>query len=189
MLPQPCGERLGFAVGQDVNPPMADRVDQQARIPAAAAQREVVHAQRSRHRQLRDRGRHQHSQHRAPRDPRAQPSQHRGTGPAGRDHGQVGDQRGQLPGAARPPLRHGGYLLTEGPPRAGRHHADQATNTHLHDNSSSPDGKISQLPLVIGMHPLTELPTLRARRRAHRRPGNNSHGSSAIEDLVNDQRG
>jgi hypothetical protein len=71
---------------------MGDRVEQQGGIAAASPQREVVDAQYSRHRRCRDRLRHQLPQDRASRNPSAQPGQHGGTGPAGSDNCQVGDQ-------------------------------------------------------------------------------------------------
>jgi hypothetical protein len=188
MVTQPRGQGVGFAVGQHIDTAMGDRIDQQRRITAAPAQREVVHAQHGRRWEGGDRCRHQHPQHRATRNPGTDPGQHAGTGPARGDDGQVSDQVCQLRSPPRPPPGQRGYLLAKGPPWAGRHRTDKAPNAQVHDNSTTTDRQIGQTSLVIGVHSLAELPTVRAGHSRHRRPSHDAHRRPKIDDLLNDQR-
>jgi hypothetical protein len=119
-----------------------------------------------RNRTIGDRRRHQHPQHSAARDPSTHPGQHSRTGTARSHDGQISDQSGQRPGPPRPPLGQRRHLFTKRPPRTGQHPTDQAPDSQLHDDRTPADRKISQSPLVIGMHPCAELPAIRASRRS-----------------------
>ena len=106
MLTQPRRQGGGLAVGQHIDPPVGDGVDQHGRVAASAPERDIVDAEHRRSRRRRDRERHQHPQHRRARDLHPEPGQHGGAGPTGQRDRQPPDRCGQpqrAPGIAAAP--------------------------------------------------------------------------------------
>ena len=72
MVPQPLLGDVGGAAGDDVDTPAGLGVDEHGRVDQAAAQREVIDAEHSRHRRLGQGNPEQDPQRRVPGDPDAQ---------------------------------------------------------------------------------------------------------------------
>jgi hypothetical protein len=82
VIPQPLLRDVGGAAGDDVDAAAGPGVDEHRRVGAAAAQREVVDSQHSRHRQHGQRDLEQDAQHGVPGDADAQRRQQPRRGPA-----------------------------------------------------------------------------------------------------------
>jgi hypothetical protein len=163
VLAQPGGQRLGLAVGQQVDGLTGLAVEQNGAVPSALPRGELVHPQHPRHRPGWHRQRHHHAQHRHPADRDAQ--QHRQP-----DHGTSRQHDAQ---SANDPLQDGSSptvtvgqpadLLREGHPRAPGVVTEQQPDRQLNQHRSHSDRRVRDPALVAAVRPGRQRPAPRTR--------------------------
>ncbi len=150
IVPQPCFEGFGLAVGQDVDPLVSDSVDDRGAVSVSAAQGEVVHADHPRDRPVRQRDRQQYPHRGMSGQSNRQRGQHADRSPTGQffhDRTHLAGQSGRSPLVA---FEQPGNLFTESL-AALRCRANQSSNPYPDDHHATVGGQVRDGPVVVAV--------------------------------------